>query len=222
MSSFRALVARDLAIALREGGRLGTSIGFYAIVVAFVPLGIGPDLELLARVAPGVLWIGLLLASLLSLGRLFADDAADASLEVLAAGPTSMEVIVIAKCLVHWLTAVVPLALATPALALMLNVPPDAYPALLLTLLAGTPTVSLIGAIGAALTLHARRGGLLIALLVLPLYIPTMIFAIGATGTATGPQGSVLSSLALLLALSLAALVLAPLAAAAALRVQME
>lgn len=219
MSAFLALLVRDLRLAFREGSALGAALGFYLIVVAMLPLGLGPDMALLSRIAPGLLWLALLLAALLSLGRLFETDIEDGSLDVLATGPLPLEAVVAAKCLAHWLSTALPLTLLAPVLGLMLNLDLAAYPPLLLTMLIGTPAISFIGAIGAALTLRSRRGSLLIALLVLPLYVPTLIFGIGAVASLLGPGGAQ-PSLMILGAISLGALVLGPIAAAAALRAQ--
>lgn len=222
MTAAVALLRRDMLLAVREGGATGTALGFYLIVVALLPLGLGPDLQLLSRIAPGVLWIGLLLAALLSLGRIFEADAEDGVLSVLATGPLPLEAVAAIKSLAHWLATCVPLALIAPALGLLLNLELAAYPVLVATLLAGTPAISFLGAIGAALTLRSRRGGLLIALLVLPLYIPTLIFGISAIGAVLAPPGNFTSSFLILLAISLASLVLGPLAAAAAIRYELE
>jgi heme exporter protein B len=221
MREFAALLRRDLALALAEGSALGTALGFYLIVVTLMPLGLGPDLKLLSRIAPGVLWIALLLAALLSLPRLFEADLEDGSLEVMATGSLPLELAAAAKALAHWISTGIPLALLAPVLGLLLNLDLALYPALLATMLAGTPAVSFLGAIGAALTLSARRGGLLIALLVLPLYVPTLIFGISAISGA-GSEGGFAAPFLILCAISLASLVIGPLAAAAALRFQMQ
>jgi heme exporter protein B len=220
--SFRILLARDLRLAVREGGAVGTALGFYLIVVTLMPLGLGPNLQLLARIAPGVLWIALLLAALLSLGRIFEPDHEDGALEVLATGPLPLELVVSAKALAHWISTGLPLILTAPVLGLLLNLDLAAYPVLMATLLAGTPAISFFGAIGAALTLGARRGGLLIALLVLPFYVPTLIFGISAISAIVTPPGSLGASLLILIAISLASLVVGPLATAAALRMQIS
>lgn len=220
MSAFLALLARDLRIAFREGSALGAALGFYLIVVAMLPLGLGPDMALLSRIAPGLLWLALLLAALLSLGRLFETDLEDGSLDVLATGALPLEAVVVAKGLAHWLSTALPLTILAPVLGLMLNLDLAAYPPLVMTMLVGTPAISFIGTIGAALTLRSRRGSLLIALLVLPLYIPTLIFGIGAIAALLGPGGAE-PSLLILGAISLGALVLGPIAAAAALRAQL-
>lgn len=221
-ASLLALIGRDLRLALREGGAIGAALGFYLIVVAMLPLGLGPDLKLLARIAPGILWIALLLSALLSLARLFETDLEDGSLEVMATGPLPLELVVLAKALSHWLTTALPLTLLAPALGLLLNLELGAMAPLALTMVVGTPAISLIGSIGAALTLRSRRGGLLIALLVLPLYVPTLVFGISAIeASLLGPAGSG-ASLLILTAISLGALVLSPFAAAAAIRAQVQ
>ena len=221
MTAFRALIQRDIMLAVKDGGAAGTALGFYLIVVALMPLGLGPDLQLLARIAPGILWIGLLLAALLAVGRLFEADFEDGSLDVMATGPLALEAVALAKMIAHWLTVALPLLVVAPILGLMLNLDLAAYGSLLGTMLLGTPAISAIGCVGAALTLRARKGGLLVALLVLPLYIPTLIFGIAAiSATLTGPSGSAVSPTLLLAAISLASLVLGPVATAAALRAQ--
>jgi len=220
--AFAALLARELTLARRDGGAVGTALGFYLVVVAMMPLGLGPDLNLLTRIAPGILWIGLLLAALLSLGRMFETDAEDGSLDVLATSPLPLALTAAAKATAHWLTTGIPLSLLAPVLGLLLNLDIGAYGILVATLLVGTPAISFLGAIAAALTLQARRGGLLVALLVLPLYVPTLIFGISAVSAVITPPGDVWASFALLAAVSLASAVLAPLAAAAALRYQLQ
>ncbi len=220
-SGFWVLMKRDLLLAVREGGATGTALGFFLVVVSLMPLGLGPDLQLLSRIAPGVLWIGLLLAALLSLGRLFDTDRDEGALEIMSMGPLPLELIVAAKALAHWISTCLPLALLVPVLGLLLNLELAAYPVLLGTVLIGTPAISFLGSIGAALTLKTRRGGLLMALLVLPLFVPTLIFGISAVSAVVSPPGSLSASLALLGATTLASLVLGPLAAAAALRAQL-
>jgi heme exporter protein B len=222
MSAFLALLKRDLTLALREGSALGTALGFYLVVVAMLPLGLGPDLKLLSRIAPGVLWIALLLAALLSLPRLFEADQEDGSLEVMAMAPLPLELAVAAKALAHWISTGIPLALMAPVLGITLNLDIALAPALIATMLAGTPAISFLGSVGAALTLKARRGGLLLALLVLPLYVPTLIFGISAIGFAGLGQDGFGASLMILGAISLASIALAPVAAAAALRLQLS
>ncbi len=221
MSPFATLVRRDLRLAVRQGGALGTALGFYMLVVTLLPLGLGADLNLLSRIAPGVLWIALLLSALLSLPRMFGADHEDGSLDILATGPLPLELVAAAKALAHWISTGIPLTLLAPVLGILLNLEIDAYPVLVATMLVGTPAVSFIGAVGAALTLRAHRGGLLIALLVLPLYVPTLVFGMASIAGLMGPDGWAQPFL-ILTAVSLAAVVLGPIAAAAALRVQMQ
>jgi heme exporter protein B len=210
-----ALLARDVKLSWREGGAIGTALGFYLVVVVLTPLGLGPDLNLLARIAPGILWVALLLAALLSADRIFHNDYEDGGLDLLTMGSLPLPVVAAIKSLAHWLTTGVPLALLAPLLGLLLNLPTQAIPLLVLSMLAGTPAVSFVAAIGASLTLGLRRSGLLLALLVLPLYVPVLIFGVAAAST--GPA-SPWPPFLMLCALSLAAIVLAPIAAAAALR----
>lgn len=222
MNGFLALLKRDLTLAAREGAALGTALGFYLVVVAMLPLGLGPDLKLLSRIAPGVLWIALLLAALLSLPRMLEADHEDGSLEVMATAPLPLELAIGAKALAHWISTGIPLALMAPVLGLMLNLDIALTPMLVATMLAGTPAISFLGSIGAALTLKSRRGGLLLALLVLPLYIPTLIFGISAIGFASLGQDGASASLLILTAISLASIAAGPFAAAAAVRLQMS
>jgi len=222
MSAFLELARRDLVVAWKEGGTIGVALGFYLVVVTLMPLGIGPDLNLLRRIAPGVLWVALLLAALLSLGRMFETDLEDGSLEVLATGPLPLEAVAAAKSLAHWLSTGVPLTVLAPLLGLLLDMQPEAYGVLTLSMLAGTPAVSSLGAVGAALTLRTRRGGLLLALLMLPLFVPTLVFGIEAVRSSSFGSEAFLPSFLMLCAISLAALVLSPLAAAAALRFQLQ
>ncbi len=219
-SAFFRIVRRDLTLALREGGALGTALGFYLVVVALMPLGLGPDLNLLTRIAPGVLWIALLLAALLSLGTLFERDFEDGTLDVIAMGPLPLELVCAAKALAHWISTGIPLALLAPLLGILLNLDASAYLPLIATMLAGTPAISFLGGIAASLTLKARRGGLLVALLVLPLYVPTLIYGIASISSAQIEGGS--GTFLIVLALSLGSLVLGPVASAAALRIQMQ
>ncbi|HUU66333.1 MAG TPA: heme exporter protein CcmB [Methyloceanibacter sp.] len=218
MSAALALLKRDVMLAWREGGAIGTALGFYLVVVAIMPFGLGPDLNLLARVAPGMLWVALLLAALLSADRIFHNDYEDGTLDVLAAGPLPLPVVAAIKSLAHWLTTGVPLALMAPMLGLLLNLPLDSIPLLVLAMLAGTPAVSFVAAIGASLTLGLRRSGLLLALLVLPLYVPVLIFGVATASAAIVGPASPWPPFLMLYGLSLASIVLAPIAAAAALR----
>jgi len=218
MKAALALLARDVTLAWREGGAVGTAIGFYLVVVAITPLGLGPDLNLLARVAPGMLWIALLLAALLSADRIFHNDYEDGALDVLTTGPLPLPLVAAVKSLAHWLTTGVPLALLAPLLGLLLNLPVAAWPLLVLAMLVGTPAVSFVASIGASLTLGLRRSGLLLALLVLPLYVPVLIFGVATASAAIAGPTSSWPPFLMLCALSLASIVLAPIAAAAALR----
>ncbi|MEQ9350536.1 MAG: heme exporter protein CcmB, partial [Alphaproteobacteria bacterium] len=188
---FRALVLRELRSALRERSDSLTVIVFFALAVTLFPLAVGPDRELLAIMAPGILWVLALLAALLSLERLFERDHADGGLDQLALAPLPLGAAVLAKVAVHWLTTGLPLALAAPLLAFTLSMPPQAYGALILSLLLGTPTLSLVGAVGAALALGARRAGILLSLLVLPLYVPVLIFAMTGVARALGGESMV-------------------------------
>lgn len=217
MTAFLLVVRRDLALSQRQAADALVAIMFAVLVVVLFPFGIGPEAEVLSRVAAGVVWIAALLASMLSLDRLFQADHDDGSLEQLALGPLPLWAVALAKALAHWLVTGVPLIVAAPALALMLAMPAEGFPALLAAMALGTPCLSLLGAIGAALVLGARRGGLLVAFLVLPLAIPVLIFGAGAVEAALTSQEAA-PHLMLLGALFLASLALAPLAAAAALR----
>jgi heme exporter protein B len=221
MSGFRLLVQRDLRLALRQGGDAAMVVGFFVLATILFPFGVGPEPELLQRIAAGILWVTALLAALLSLERLFQADWEDGSLEALALMPLPLELQVLAKCLAHWLVTGLPLIVTAPLLGLLLHLDAAGYPALLAGLLLGTPTLSLIGAVGAALSLGARRGGVLLSLLVLPLYIPILIFGVGAIEASIGGFAA-RPHLLLLGALLAGALPLSPLAAAAALRQALE
>ena len=220
LSAFRTLVARDLRLAVREGGAIGIALGFYLIVVSILPLGLGPDLNLLSRIAPGVLWVALLLAALLSLDRMFLNDHEDGALELLTHGPLPLELLAAGKALAHWLTTGVPLALTAPLLGLLLNLEINGYLPMVATMLVGTTAVSFLGSVGAALTLGLKRGGLLLPLIVLPLYVPLLIFGVSTVSLAVTGPGSPWPSFMILCAISLATVVLTPFAAAAALRMQ--
>jgi heme exporter protein B len=221
MSGFAALLTRDLRLAFRQGGDVANVVAFFALAVILFPFGVGPDPDLMARIAAGVLWVTALLAALLSLERLFDADYQDGSLEALSLMPVPLEIQVLAKCAAHWLTTGLPLTIIAPLLALVLHFDAAGYPALIAALLLGTPVLSLIGAIGAALTLGARRAGVLLSLLVLPLYIPVLIFGVAASEAAALGLGS-RPHLLLLAALLAGSLALAPWAAAAALRQAFE
>jgi heme exporter protein B len=221
MTAFRLLVCRELRLALRQGGDAAMVVAFFVLTVILFPFGVGPEPELLARIAAGILWVTALLAALLSLERLFQADYEDGSLEALALLPLALEAQVLAKCLAHWLVTGLPLTLAAPLLALLLHLDAAGYPVLVLSLLIGTPSLSLVGAVGAALTLGARRGGVLLSLLMLPLYIPVLIFGVLAVEASIAGFGA-RPHLLLLAALLVGALPLAPVAAAAALRQALE
>ncbi|MCL4149817.1 UNVERIFIED_CONTAM: hypothetical protein GTU68_051629 [Idotea baltica] len=215
------MIRRDLALAFRTGGGGALGVAFFVITAVLVPFGVGPKPELLAVIAPGMLWIAALLACMLTLDRLFQADVEDGSMDLLALSPMPLEVLVLAKCIAHWLTTGLPLLIATPLMALTLNMPSEAYGPMLLGLAIGTPALSLIGAIGASLTAGMRRGGVLTAVLVLPLYIPTLILGALAGNAAA----SALPSQPYLLlsgAITLACLPLCPLVAAAGLRLALR
>jgi heme exporter protein B len=215
------LLRRDVLLAWKEGRALGVALGFYLVVVTMLPLGIGPDLNVLTRIAPGVLWLALLLGALLSLPRMFEADLDDGSLDILAGG-APLEAIAAAKGAAHWVTTGVPLTLLAPALGLLLNLQEEAYPMLVASMLVGTPAVSFIGGVGAALTLSTKRASLLMALLMLPMFVPTLMFGIDAVRVASADGAGPSPPFLLLCAISLATLVLAPIATAAALRFQLQ
>jgi len=221
MTIFLALVRRDLRLAVRQGGDAALVLIFYLLAVLLFPFGVGPEANILARISTGVLWVTALLAALLSLERLFVAEYEDGSLDHLALLPTPLAIVVLAKIVAHWLLTGLPLTLMAPFFALILGMDRVGYPALILALVLGTPTLGLIGGLGAALTLGARRAGALLALLVLPLYIPVLIFGVAAVDAALAglPSGP---HLAILGALLLAAIPLCPWATAAALRQALE
>ncbi len=216
-----AILIRDLRLAFRAGGGFGLGLGFFLILAVLVPLGVGPAPQVLAAIAPGILWVGALLACLLSLDRIFALDHEDGSLDLLATAPVPLEGVVAVKAFAHWLVTGLPLVLAAPVLGVLLNLPAPAYGWLVLSLLLGTPALSVIGAFGAALTVGLKRGGLLMSLLVLPLYVPTLVF--GAEVVTRGAAGlSVATPLALLAGITAGSAALLPFAAALALRVNLR
>jgi heme exporter protein B len=221
LRSFGLVVRRDLRLALRQGGDAAMVVAFFVLAVILFPFGVGPAPELLARIGSGIVWVTALLAALLSLDRLFLADYEDGSLEAIALAPLSLEFTILAKALAHWLVTGLPLALVAPILGLILGIDPAGYGALVAAMALGTPSLSLIGAVGAALTLGARRGGVLLSLLVLPLYIPVLILGAGAVEAAISGLGE-RPYLLVLAALAMAALPLAPLAAAAAVRQALE
>lgn len=216
-----ALLWRDLRLAIRAGGGFGLGLAFFLIVVVLVPFGVGPDTRLLSQIAPGILWVASLLAALLSLDRIFALDHEDGSLALLATSPLPLEGVAMTKALAHWITTGLPLTLAAPALGFLLSLAPKAYGYLLISLLIGTPALSMIGTFGAALTVGLRRGGLLLSLLVLPLYVPTLIF--GAEAVHRGASGlSAQGALLLMGAITLGTFALLPFATAAVLRINLR
>jgi heme exporter protein B len=221
MGAFTALIRHELRLALRQAGDTGLVLGFFVLAVVLFPFGVGPEPVVLERVGAGILWVAALLAALLSLDRLFLPDYEDGGLELLALSRLPLELVVLAKATAHWVATGLPLALMSPVLALVVGLGPAAMPILLLGLLIGTPALSLIGGVAAGLTLGARRHGILLSLLVLPLYIPSLIFGAGAVEASAAGTGT-RAHLLILGALSLAALALCPWASAAALRQALE
>jgi heme exporter protein B len=219
--ALRAVLQRDLRIALRRRADTGSALVFFVIVVSLFPLGVGPQFELLRRMGPGVVWVAALLASMLAMGRLFADDHADGTLEQMLLSPVPLALLVLSKTAAHWLSSGLLLVLVSPLLALQFDLGAEAAGVLFLSLLLGTPLLSLIGAIGAALTVGLRGAGVLLSLLVLPLCTPVLIFGAGAVDASLAGLG-VTAHFSLLGAMLAAALFLAPLAAAAALRIAVE
>lgn len=222
MTALAALIRRDIAIALRVGGGALIGVLFFLSVVVLMPFAVGPDLKLLARIGPAILWIGALLATLLSLDRLFATDHEDGSLDLLMMGKMPLELAIAGKGVAHWLTTALPLVVISPVLGLMLNVELKAMGVVALTLVAGTPALTFIGLIGAALSVALRRGGLLLAILVLPLTIPVLIFGVSAANAGVDGLDPFGPPFTILCALSLMSLVVGPFAAAAALRFGLE
>jgi len=217
MNNFITLVRRDLRLAFRQGMDSVIVVAFFVIAVVLYPFGVGPDAGILARIAAGVIWVAALLAAMLSLERLFQTDYEDGSLEILLLQPVSLEIAVAAKVTAHWITTGLPLIVAAPVLALLMHMGTDGFGVLVLALALGTPSLSLIGAIGAALVLGARRGGVLLSLLVLPLYIPLLIFGVGAIDAALNGF-DVSPHLSILAGFLLAALALCPWVSASALK----
>lgn len=216
----KAILSRELKLALRTGSGVLTGLLFFLAVVATIPFGVGPDMKLLARIGPAILWIGALLASLLGLDRLFQIDREDGSLDLMTAGRDflSMCETVFTKSLAHWLTTVLPLVIAAPILGLIMNMEPLAIGAAVLTLLAGTPAITFIGAIGAAITVSLPRGGLLVSILILPLVIPVLIFGVSATYAAVNDPDPFMPPFLILCALTLFFAVIGTVGAAFALK----
>ena len=216
-----ALLIRDMRLAMRAGGGFGLGLAFFLLVAVLVPLGVGPNSAILAKIAPGILWVGALLACLLSLDRLFALDFEDGSLDLLVTAPIPLEGVVATKALAHWAVTGLPLTLVAPILGVLLNLPESGYYWLVTSLAVGTPALSVIGAFGAALTVGLKRGGLLLSLLVLPLYVPTLIF--GAEVVKRGADGMAVNTpLALLAGITAGAAALLPFASAAAIRINLR
>ena len=216
-----ALLLRDMRLAMRAGGGFGLSLAFFLIVVVLVPFGVGPEMGLLSKIAPGILWVGALLACLLSLDRIFALDFEDGTLDLLATAPLPLEAVVSVKSFAHWITTGLPLVLAAPVLGVLLGLQSDASYWIVLSLLLGTPALSVIGTFGAALTVGLKRGGLLLSLLVLPLYVPTLIF--GAELARRGIVGmDVGTPMSLLLGITFASIALLPFASAAVLKINLR
>jgi heme exporter protein B len=222
MSAFASLLGRDMRLAVRVGGGALMGALFFLVVVSMIPFAIGPDLALLARIGPAILWLGALLASLLALDRLFATDYEDGSLDLLMMGGMPLELAVATKAIAHWITTGLPLVIIAPLLGLMLNVELHAAGWLVPTLAAGTPALTFLGLIGAALSVALRRGGLLLAVLVLPLTVPVLIFGVAAANAAIVGPAPFGPPFTILCALSLASFVLGPIAAAAVLRHGLE
>lgn len=221
MNAFKLIVEKDIRLALTQGGSAMWVIMFYLLTVTLFPLAVGPDPEILSRIASGVIWVAVLLAVLLSLDRLFKPDFEDGTLELLALAPIRMELVVIAKVLAHWVTTGLPLSIMAPIMGVLLSMDPNGYPALVVAMMLGTAVLSLIGAIGAALTMGIRRGGFLLSLLVLPFFVPALIFGVMAVdSTISGTMAR--PNFMILLALFLVSTALAPLATSAALKINLE
>ena len=222
MTPLAALLVRDMRLAVRVGGGALMGVLFFLVVVTLVPFAIGPDLALLKRIGPAILWLAALLAGLLALDRMFAADHDDGSLDLLLMSRAPLELVVASKGLAHWLTTGLPLIIATPLIGLLLNLDATADGALMLTLLVGTPALTFTGLIGAAIAVVLRRGGLLLAVLVLPLTVPVLIFGVSAANAAVSGPVAFGAPFTILCALTLISLVVGPFAAAAALRQEME
>ena len=221
MNGFFTVLGRDVGLAYAQGGAALLAVAFFVVTVTLFPLGIGPGSEILGRVSAGVVWTAALLAALLSLDRMFQADLEDGSLDLLALSPVPMALIVLAKCAAHWITTGLPLIIAAPVLAILMQMPIEGLPVLLASMALGTPALSLLGGIGAALTVGLRRGGVLLSLLVLPLYIPVLIFAVAAIDASIGGSAA-RPHLLLLAAVTLVSRVVAPIAGAAAIRLALE
>ncbi len=222
MTPLAALLVRDMRIAMRVGGGALMGVLFFLVVVTLIPFAIGPDLVLLKRIGPAILWLAALLASLLALDRLFAGDHDDGSLDLILMGRAPLELVVAVKGFAHWLTTGLPLVICAPLIGLLLNLDLTSEGALMLTLIVGTPALTFIGLIGAAIAVTLRRGGLLLAVIVLPLTVPILIFGVAAANAAVTGPAPFGTPFTILCALTLASLVVGPFAAAAALRQEIE
>ena len=222
MTALSALLVRDLRLAVRVGGGALVGVLFFLVVVTLVPFAVGPDLALLRRMGPAILWLGALLANLLALDRLLAADYEDGSLDLILMARVPLELATAVKAVAHWLTTGLPLVIAAPLLGLLLNIEPAATAAVALTLLAGTPALTFLGLIGAALSVTLRRGGLLLAVLIVPLTVPVLIFGVAASNAAIAGPVPFGTPFTILCALTLASAVIGPFAAAAALRHGLE
>ena len=217
MKAFRAILMRDMQLGLRQGGGAGAGLAFLLSVLVLVPLSLGPDQNLLRRLAPGIMWLSLLLSVLLTSEKIFQQDYEDGTLDALISAQLPLELTCLAKALAHWLSVSLPLAIMSPLLGILINMEIQAIPLLMLSMALGSLALSLLASIGGAITAGLRRGGLLVALLILPLYVPVLIFGLSATLAQSGPSGP-MNSLLVLLALTLISLAMQPLSAAAALR----
>ena len=222
MNPLTALLLRDMRIAVRVGSGALIGVLFFVVVATLTPFAVGPDLALLKRIGPAILWLAAVLASLLALDRLFAADYEDGSLDLILTGRAPLELVVAAKGLAHWLTTAVPLIVAAPVIGLLLDIEPPAQAGLVFTLLVGTPALTFIGVIGAAIAVTLRRGGLLLAIIVLPLTVPVLIFGVAAANAAVAGPVPFGTPFTVLCTLTLASLVVGPFAAAAALRLDIE
>ena len=218
MSGFWGLIHRDIQLTFRQGGGVGMALGFFITVLVMLPLGIGPDLKLLQRLAPGALWVTLLLSVLLSTDRIYQPDFEDGSLELMTMGPLPLEMVALAKAIAHWLSTGLPLAIMAPGLGVLLNLDAALILPLGSAMIIGSIGLSLLASLGAAITVGIRRGGIIISLLILPLYVPVLIFGVASTSGVAGIPGLAGSSMMILTAVSLVSLVISPLASAAVLR----
>jgi heme exporter protein B len=221
VSAIAALIKRDLRTAFRQGSNVGTATGFFLAIVVLLPIGLGPDQALMQRIAPGALWIALLMSVLLAAERVFQGDFEDGSLELMTMGPLAFELVILIKALVHWLAAGLPLAVIAPLLGFLVNISPQQVVPLFLAMVVGSLGISMLAALGSAVTAGLRRGGMLVSLIILPLYVPMLVFGVAASSPSGQPNVAG-SAFLILSALSLAALVVVPIAASAALKNYMQ